>query len=79
MDYEDVENNKPNQKTDRQILFIFAAIVWIGETIMDMFKAPEKPKKKKSIIGGSKKKTESEKEETKNTDSAKKSKREKIE
>jgi hypothetical protein len=76
VDPKDVENIKPNQKTDRQILFWIAVIVWIAETIYE-FVFPAKPQKKKSKIGGSKKTTESE-EPAKTTDT-KKSKRDKIE
>jgi hypothetical protein len=55
----DAENIKPNQKTDRQILFIFAAVWWVVETAWG-FISPAAPAKTKSKIRGSKKKTESE-------------------
>lgn len=45
------------QKTDRQILFILAGIMWVLETIYDMIVAsicPKQVKKKKSIISSSK-------------------------
>lgn len=54
MDNTDYDNIKSlHQKRDRQIIFIFAIIYWIGETIWDWIMAPPKdaPKKKgKSII-----------------------------
>ena len=79
IDPKDMENVKPNQKTDRQILFWIAVIVWIIETAWD-FAFPEKPKKKKSKIGGSKKKsTSDETPEEPKSDTKNKSKREKIE
>lgn len=55
MDPTDFENVKYNQKRDRQILFILAAIVWILEMIWDMITAaPAGTKtKKKSIISTS--------------------------
>jgi len=72
----DAENIKPNQKTDRQILFIIAAVWWVVETAWG-FISPAAPAKTKSKIRGSKKKTES--EEKSNDDTKQKSKREKIE
>lgn len=55
MDPTDFENIKFGQKTDRQILFIIAGIVWIGEGLWDLlFPAPAEQKKKKSIISTSK-------------------------
>ena len=73
----DAENIKPNQKTDRQILFILAAVWWILETAWG-FISPAAPVKTKSKIKGSKKKTESE-EKPDEADTKQKSKREKIE
>ena len=72
----DLENVKPNQKTDRQILFWIAVIVWVFETIWDLV-FPAKQTKTKSKIGGGKKKKTAETEEPKSD--TKKSKREKIE
>lgn len=58
MDPTDFTQVKLHQKTDRQILFLFAIIVWILETAYDYAsaKAGVKPKKTKSVIG--KKKTD---------------------
>ena len=60
MDPTDFTVVKLNQKTDRQILFLFAIIVWVLETAWDMVKAPVKTKKVKSKIG---KKTDKEERE----------------
>ena len=79
VDPKDYENIKPNQKTDRQILFWMALFWWVVETIWEMV-FPAKPTKTKSKIKGSKKKTEAEAEEKPtDTNDTKKSKREKIE
>jgi hypothetical protein len=82
LEAEDVVNIKPEQKVNRQILFLIAAIVWIGESIWDLLAAkPAKPAKKKSLISGKKKKDVSEADESKDKASPekKKGKREKIE
>jgi hypothetical protein len=77
IDPADLENIKPNQKTDRQILFWIALAVWIFETIWDLV-FPQKPQKKKSKIGSTKKKSDSdEKVEAAPADTKKK--RDKIE
>lgn len=55
MDPTDFTEVKLNQKTDRQILFLFAMFVWVVETLWDMVKAPEKTKKIKSKIKSGKK------------------------
>ena len=55
MDPSDFKVVRLNQKTDRQILFIVAMIVWVLETLWDKIKTPEKAKKKKSVIRSSKK------------------------
>jgi len=68
MDPYDFENIKLNQKTNRQILFIFAGIVWVLETIWDYIAAAiwpakeEKKKKPKSFMSKNKKKKSEEKE-----------------
>ena len=62
MDPYDFENIKLNQKTNRQILFIFAGIVWVLETAWDYISAAiwppkeEKKKKAKSFMSKEKKK-----------------------
>ena len=69
MDPYDFENIKLNQKTNRQILFIFAGIVWVLETLWDVIAAKiwpaqeEKKKKPKSFLSKKKKKAEKEEEE----------------
>ena len=80
LDPEDVTNIKPNQKVNRQILFLVAIIVWVLETIYDLIFPADKSKqvKKKSAIGSSKKKKTETQEEDKSGDK-KKEKREKIE
>ena len=62
LDPEDVVNIKPNQKLNRQILFLIAAIVWVAETLYDLAFPADKTKqpKKKSAIGSKKKKTDKE-------------------
>jgi len=79
LDPEDVENVKPHQKVNRQILFIIAMIVWVVETAYETIFPAEKSKqvKKKSAIGGSKKKTVENESEGKSGE--KKGKRDKIE
>ena len=42
VDPKDVENIKPNQKTDRQILFLLVLVVLALETLWDMVKVPAK-------------------------------------
>lgn len=60
MDPTDFSQVKLHQKTDRQILFLLAGVIWVLETMWDMIKGSsgEKPKKTKSIIGGKKKKVD---------------------
>ena len=68
------------QKTDRQILFIIAGIMYIFEFIYDAIKSsmcPEPKKKKKSIISSSKDDVKAKK--APDAGSAKKERREKIE
>ena len=84
LDPEDVENIKPHQKVNRQILFLIAFIWWIIETIYEQLFPADKTKKekKKSAIGSSKKKKSDEAKEGEDkgkSDDKKKGKREKIE
>ena len=69
MDPMDLENVKLHQKTNRQIMFIVAAIVWVFEFIWDMA-FPKKPEetKKKSILKKAKKTDEKDKDNTKKKD-----------
>ena len=62
MDPTDFTVVKLNQKTDRQILFLIAIIVWVLETVWDYVKAPEKAKKVKSKIRSGKKTDKEERE-----------------
>ena len=59
MDPTDFENIKYNQKTNRQIMFLVACIVWVVEFVYDMaFPGKPEEKKKKSILKKAKKTTE---------------------